>query len=177
MIMRRIVAARARVRDPSHVPQLTRLGARLTRSFSGVGMHPRPNKPIKNVLCLTKITQKEQIRRGLLKPLPADEKCQEADIEHGVTVNAVLAVLGALPVELRVIERIQQNDVEWADVVVSVGGDGTFLRAARRFAEGTHTIALGVNSSPSSSFGQSSAVQCSAPAVLCCSFVLPCAIF
>jgi NAD kinase len=52
-----------------------------------------------------------------------------------------------------VLQPNAQSDVEWADLVVSVGGDGTFIRASHSVQEQSRTALLGVNSSPSSSFG------------------------
>lgn len=40
-----------------------------------------------------------------------------------------------------------QDDIEWADVIVTVGGDGTFLMAASKM-NGQRKPVLGLNSDP-----------------------------
>lgn len=52
-----------------------------------------------------------------------------------------------------VVEVLSTAHVARSSLVVAVGGDGTFLQATHKFAEGVTVPILGVNSSPSSSVG------------------------
>ncbi len=90
--------------------------------------------------------------------LTTDVTALRAAREHRETVNTVQTTCQALVEtraisELRVVEHLSPTDVEWADLVVTVGGDGTFIRASHSVDELSTTPLLGVNSSPSSSFG------------------------
>ena len=55
--------------------------------------------------------------------------------------------------EVRLNDQLAAEDVEWAQLVISLGGDGTFLRATHSLGEHETTPILGVNSSPESSVG------------------------
>jgi NAD kinase len=55
--------------------------------------------------------------------------------------------------EKMTVERLLPEHIKWGDLLISVGGDGTFLRAARLIDEECDLPIIGVNSSPSSSFG------------------------
>lgn len=64
-------------------------------------------------------------------------------------------------VEVKVVTRLNispDNHLKWADIIVPVGGDGTFLLAAGRasplFTERTHTPVIGFNSDPKRSEGR-----------------------
>lgn len=70
--------------------------------------------------------------------------------EHVATLAGLGAALDGLPITLELCEGADRALVEGADLVVSVGGDGTFLTAARA-VRGEPT--LGLNSSPSTSVG------------------------
>ena len=68
-------------------------------------------------------------------------------LEARATIEAVLATAAA---EVRRVATTDAASAAWADLVVSVGGDGTFLRCARH---AVHTPLLGVNSAPGTSIG------------------------
>jgi len=76
-------------------------------------------------------------------------------VEHQVT-NAFLKQ----GVEVKIVNRmnISQDNLKWADIIIPVGGDGTFLLAAGRasplFTERTHTPVIGFNSDPKRSEGR-----------------------
>jgi NAD+ kinase len=55
--------------------------------------------------------------------------------------------------QVRVLEHITPEDGHWADLVISVGGDGTFLQASHAVDDSCSTPILGVNSCPQTSFG------------------------
>jgi len=65
----------------------------------------------------------------------------------------VKQVLGKYDLDIKFVESLHQKDVEWCDLVISVGGDGTFLRASHSIDEMSTVPLLGINSSPSSSVG------------------------
>lgn len=83
---------------------------------------------------------------------------QTAHAEHGQTVETVTAALRGHDLELRAVQVATRSEVAWADLVVTLGGDGTFLRTARLLSE---SRILGVNSAPTSSVGH----YCGATAV------------
>lgn len=68
------------------------------------------------------------------------------DKEHNLTLNTVKDVLENQRINFKVIRRknLKQSDFKNKDLVIAVGGDGTFLRAAQ-FIEDKTPI-LGVNS-------------------------------
>lgn len=76
--------------------------------------------------------------------------------EHLDSFSGVVALLRDSVPEVRVVARLTRRDARWADLVVTVGGDGTFLRASHCIdASGGHdgTPMLGVNSATSTSVG------------------------
>jgi NAD+ kinase len=121
-----------------------------------------PNKgeprTIRTVAVLRKVSLMEQIQRGLLdeKRVRAsihDEKTRFAHYQNLSALGKVQEVLKSRGIAVRVVERLRNADVSWADAVVSVGGDGTFLSASHRIADEDFTPIIGVNSSPDSSYG------------------------
>jgi len=70
---------------------------------------------------------------------------QRAHRTHRATLEAVIRVLRAFPVTFDVAARAQLNVSASYDLVISIGGDGTFLQAARHVPR---TPILGVNSDP-----------------------------
>ena len=82
----------------------------------------------------------------------ADKRFRENHGCHYATLRKIETVLKKLGIELR--QHLRGSDAEHQnhDIIISVGGDGTFLDAARRSSEGQ--LLLGVNSDPSWSIGQ-----------------------
>jgi NAD+ kinase len=80
---------------------------------------------------------------------------QRAHRVHEEALEAVVHTLRQLPVEVELAYRATLKVTRRYDLVVSVGGDGTFLHAARTIR---HTPILGVNSDPQ----RSEAVFCAA---------------
>lgn len=68
------------------------------------------------------------------------------------TVNSVFTAAG---IETRVVYRFDYSDpnIEWADAIVTTGGDGTFLLAASRMLDRNKPL-IGFNSDPTRSKGQ-----------------------
>lgn len=95
----------------------------------------------------------------LLRLLRAGNKdvldMQRAHAVHVQSLNAVVQALKEMSVDFEVVSRGHLKVATSYDLVVAVGGDGTFLHAARSFK---HTPILGVNSDPS----RSEAVFCAA---------------
>ena len=82
----------------------------------------------------------------------ANTRFRENHACHYATLRKVTAVLKALGFECRQHLRGADADHKNNDIVITVGGDGTFLDAARR--SGEKQLILGVNSDPSWSIGQ-----------------------
>ena len=127
-------------------------------------LHPRSDRPIRHVLIYKKVTTLEEIRRGIKRSidfpyLSADAKVLAADREHQHTIAVVRASIVVTGVEWKEVEVIDESDVRWADAIICVGGDGTFLKASRHIQETDDVPIVGVNSAPSSSFGFFSAAD------------------
>src|SRR3989338_10354630 len=73
---------------------------------------------------------------------------QQAHRVHEEALEAVVHTLRQLPVEVELAYRATLKVTRRYDLVIAVGGDGTFLHAARSI---THAPILGVNSDPARS--------------------------
>src|SRR3989338_10893860 len=80
---------------------------------------------------------------------------QRAHRVHEEAMEAAVRTLRQLPVEVELASRATLKVTRRYDLVISIGGDGTFLHAARSIR---HTPILGVNSDPA----RSEAVFCAA---------------
>lgn len=76
---------------------------------------------------------------------------KKAHVEHYKTLEEVLRILRKNKIKYVKRNRGKKTDFKGFDFVVSVGGDGTFLEAARGIKE---QVILGVNSDPVRSFGR-----------------------
>ena len=77
-------------------------------------------------------------------------RLKASDDEHRRTLDAVCAALEARGIRFRPIYRARVANYEPHDFIIAVGGDGTFIEAARR---ATSQTMLGVNSDPGRSQG------------------------
>lgn len=77
----------------------------------------------------------------------------QAHESHTESFRRVMAFLEENKIETRVFDDLSHADVDWADLVISVGGDGTFMRATHAISSTQKTPILGINSNPESSFG------------------------
>jgi NAD+ kinase len=71
--------------------------------------------------------------------------------DHAATVNEVMAAIEALGAKAEIVTNEGLRDEGPADLVVTIGGDGTLLTASHQV--GGSTPILGVNSSPDHSVG------------------------
>ena len=99
--------------------------------------------------------QDPHLLRLLRRGHPDAREMQAAHAVHEATMHAVLYTLRRLPVTFELAYRADLKAPKGYDLVVSVGGDGTFLQAARSIAA---TPILGVNADPA----RSEAVFCGA---------------
>ena len=82
----------------------------------------------------------------------ANTRFRENHAQHYATLRKVTAVLKSLNIVCHQHLRGADADHRKHDIIISIGGDGTFLDAARRSSE--KQFILGVNSDPSWSIGQ-----------------------
>lgn len=114
------------------------------------------------VLILVKETYLEQVvaakddhqLQEINRKAPGLELVAESHAQHVETLNAVKSYLEADGMTVEVANRTTPNLKELlanCDIVITVGGDGTFLTASHDIRTGTPV--LGVNSAPLTSFG------------------------
>jgi len=83
-------------------------------------------------------------------------RIRAAHDQHMATLEVVTAVLRGQGIRLRIVDALRRRDARWANLIVTVGGDGTFLRASHCVEShlgDDGTPMLGVNSAPNSSIG------------------------
>jgi len=78
----------------------------------------------------------------------------ESHNEHYNIVKEVTTAISRLDVESKIInlKDINTAAVSWADVLIAIGGDGTFL-VMSSYVQNNQTPVVGINSNPSSSLG------------------------
>ena len=82
---------------------------------------------------------------------PEDQaKLSDSHNRHFETLKKVKKILSDRSIRFREIYRARYINYSSFDLVIAVGGDGTFLEASKRI---THQIILGVNSDPIRSIG------------------------
>jgi NAD+ kinase len=130
------------------------------------GMKPPSSLDMKRVLVLSKISRYDFEK--LLNPhlneseLADNLKARGTNIDglrlrhnvHKECTNLVVHAFQSRGIETRVVDRFSYNQaaISWADLVVSTGGDGTFLLAASKILDSTKPL-IGVNSEPAKSEG------------------------
>ncbi|CAN5376506.1 hypothetical protein BH11CYA1_BH11CYA1_38460 [soil metagenome] len=117
---------------------------------------------LKRVLVIVKETYLELVQAAndqhqldeIAKKAPGLESVAESHAQHVATLKQVTSVLSALAVDFEVVNRRHpdlQAKLAQASLVITVGGDGTFLTASHDIMD--ETPVLGVNSAPITSFG------------------------
>jgi NAD+ kinase len=134
--------------------------------------HAKDNKMrIKKALIVTKLTRLEfeKIRHSELNDIELEEKIRNRGTDYDALMyyhklhkemeEKVAKSFRELGVEVKVVNRLTVNRdlLRWTDLIVPVGGDGTFLLAASRaspfFIEHSKPI-VGFNSDPARSEGR-----------------------
>jgi len=122
----------------------------------------RPSSLLRRVVVVYKQTQLARLRRAQaplrrwqLRPVVA--RLRASDAAHRRALAAVTRTLRRQGIPFNVAERATLPRAIRASLVITVGGDGTFLRAAHHL---TTTPILGVNSDP----GESQGVFCATDA-------------
>ena len=82
---------------------------------------------------------------------PAVARVLRSHTDHGATVREVMAAIDALGATAKIVTNEELRTQRGADLVVTVGGDGTLLTASHEV--GGATPILGVNSAPDHSVG------------------------
>jgi len=126
---------------------------------------PAQFKPKKAVI-LTKVSryEYEKLRHEHLTEKQLEEELTArgsnyAAVRHHHNIHKALEVsvaetLESAGVETRVVKRFEYNDemVKWADMIVTTGGDGTFLMAASKILNRGKPV-IGINTDPTRSEG------------------------
>lgn len=148
----------------------------IKRSYSTIGLPCETEKfKINKVLIVTKLTRLEFEKNRLRIPNISDEKCESILRNRGTDYDAlyhyhqchksvestVMKCLQENGIDIKIVNRLTINKdiIKWADMLMPIGGDGTFLLAADRssplFLEKNIKIpVVGVNSDPQRSEGR-----------------------
>ncbi len=103
---------------------------------------------------LVQAANDEHQLREIAKKSPGLESVAESHAQHTATLNHVTEVLSELAIHYSVVNRRDPDlheKLAQANLVITLGGDGTFLTASHDIKDGTPV--LGVNSAPITSFG------------------------
>lgn len=73
---------------------------------------------------------------------------------HSANRDQIIRTLNSAGIDTKLVNRFEYRleDINWADAVITVGGDGTFLMAASRILDSNKPV-IGINSDPESSVG------------------------
>ena len=112
----------------------------------------------KNIAIITRKTTAQRLGSKLellklekLQPAYV-KKLSESERAHKVATEAIKEILAMHGLNLSVYpEGTVNSDIEKADIVISIGGDGTFMSASHYLKK---TPILGINSSPGNSIGR-----------------------
>ena len=66
-----------------------------------------------------------------------------------LTITLVLFISRAANIQTRVVTRFEfsSEDIQWADIIFTAGGDGTFLLAASKVLDKSKPV-IGINTDP-----------------------------
>ncbi|MBI5497666.1 MAG: NAD(+)/NADH kinase [Deltaproteobacteria bacterium] len=105
----------------------------------------------KSAFQLYALERKEPKVRALMRRGSVQTRIMaQSHLEHAASLQAVLGACRATGADVREVYRAHLRSTSHADLVVTVGGDGTLLDASHRVAR---TPLLGVNSNPTRSVG------------------------
>lgn len=127
-----------------------------------------PEKPFlpKRVLVLRKFSRleferlchpnlnEEQLAIGLSQRGSSYESLRHSEQVHKSNLQKIESVLAASNIEYVTVDRFgyTEDKVDWADVIITSGGDGTFLTAASKVTIRDKPV-IGINSDPTKSVG------------------------
>lgn len=96
----------------------------------------------------------EQLAIGLSQRGSNYESLKNSDRIHKASLQKIESVLAASNIEYETVDRFgyTEDKVDWADVVITSGGDGTFLTAASKITARDKPV-IGINSDPTKSVG------------------------
>ncbi|XP_033737954.1 NAD kinase 2, mitochondrial-like [Pecten maximus] len=137
----------------------------LVQSFRNI-QHDCTSFNIKRVALVSKMTRYEFLKstykdlsEGELKKhldsIRSDyESLHQLHVNHYKCVDLIHRILKQHSIETRVVNRFQYNEevVNWADLIVTAGGDGTYLLAASKIKVKDKPI-IGINTDPKRSEG------------------------
>eukprot|EP01083_Nonionella_stella_P199941 732788_1 len=131
----------------------------IPRSVSKIALNFKVSQ-VNHLRALSKINP---LSPGQLRALH-DPEVRLAHLENNDTSKKIKRYLdesGSGRWDVRYTESLSKEDVRWADLVVSVGGDGTFLSSTHSISneDARNTTILSVNSSVSTSVGFLSAAD------------------
>lgn len=103
------------------------------------------------------IEAKDPLYTKLLKEKhPTTKRFQQAHENHEKSLKTVQEILEKRNIEAKFVHRAKAFDEKAFDLVITVGGDGTFLDASRCVL---HKTIVGINSSPKDSVGRFCLIQ------------------
>lgn len=115
------------------------------------------HKTIKNILVVYKSTAFEEFKKRKKNLHLSERKFQKefphfmkAHASHEESLHDILSLLKKYDFKVKAISRNRYLNGDRYDLIISVGGDGTFLRTSHGVKE---TFILGVNSAPRHSVG------------------------
>lgn len=94
--------------------------------------------------------EREDLKKLYKKKHITTKSLLKAHEEHNAAIDMVKGLLEKHNIQYSVEQRHKVSNIEGHDLILTVGGDGTFLRTSH-FVKGQHI--LGVNSSPKHSVG------------------------
>ncbi len=105
--------------------------------------------------------QDKKLAKSLENHDPLAERVRRAHEEHTRTSDTVEHVLRSRGVEHVMVPRFDRRLAKWADLVVTVGGDGTFLRASHSIDSSSGRVAPGLQSDGTPMMAVNSAINSS----------------
>ncbi|KAI3385650.1 hypothetical protein SNEBB_000057 [Seison nebaliae] len=125
------------------------------------------SKKFRKILILNKLTRfqfekrrygyksSKELRRLLSERGSDYDRLYERDAIHSNHLKTIVDTLKEWDTEVKVIQRFEYSSdmIDWADLVVAAGGDGTFLTAAAKINDVNKPV-VAVNTDPSGSLGK-----------------------